>query len=433
MARKERRAWHNFADPNLKGDASPNNKPVWRVLDRCRTAQFFAHEINGEERAIAVVECRGDDFVHEQVRRIVGTSIAMAYGWLPPDFFDVATRPDVFIETPLAPPNHMYLAGTRFHFDELTSKGSRLFDELLELGGRGEDYVAEFRRSMLDKCFEKSVVKSEERWLVEMRDTITPRIRQALEDVTISIDGSKQKGQQGMALDGAVTSKMKSMPPVYDKSLAFLRDITANGQWPTTSVARSKVIKDTETAEDESESTTILQSGSFTIINPHFHNGILLDEEKSGIRVPLANKVFPHLADVIFELEEMLSLEMSESEKKVTTRRPASSHCAVNRNAQFTPHVDSGRGLGQSLSMIVGLGDYTGGGLFIEGECHDIRYESLEFDGWKERHWTAVSDCLDSLCHFISSFFSFLFWNICVSACRHFLGSGSRWYGSLLR
>ena len=30
--------------------------------------------------------------MHEQVRRIVGTSIAMAYGCLPNDFFDIATR-----------------------------------------------------------------------------------------------------------------------------------------------------------------------------------------------------------------------------------------------------------------------------------------------------------------------------------------------------
>ena len=254
--------------------------------------------------------------------------------------------------------------------------------------------MGEFRKGILDKCYETSVVESEERWLVELRDTITPRIRQALEDImTSSIDGSKQKAQD-MVLDDGITSQMRSMPAVYNKSLTFLRDITANGQWPTTSVARSKVIRGTDIAleEDESESKSI-QSGSFTIINPHFSNGILLDEEKSGIKVPLANKVFPHLADVIFGLEEMLSLEIVEGKDKGAKQRPASSHCAINRNAQFTPHVDSGRGLGQSLSMIVGLGDYTGGGLFIEGECHDIRYKPLEFDGWKERHWTAVSEC----------------------------------------
>jgi hypothetical protein len=68
--------------------------------------------------------------------------------------------------------------------------------------------------------------------------------------------------------------------------------------------------------------------------------------------------------------------------------RPPSLCCAINCNAQFTPHVDSGRGAGQSLSMIVGLGDYVGGELFVEGTPHNIRFKPLEFDGWSSRHWT---------------------------------------------
>jgi len=39
--------------------------------------------------------------------------------------------------------------------------------------------------------------------------------------------------------------------------------------------------------------------------------------------------------------------------------------------------------------MIVGLGSYSGGELFVEGRSYDIRYKALEFDGWKLRHWTA--------------------------------------------
>jgi len=38
--------------------------------------------------------------------------------------------------------------------------------------------------------------------------------------------------------------------------------------------------------------------------------------------------------------------------------------------------------------MIVGLGDFLGGELAVEGDIHDIRYAPLEFDGWKLRHWT---------------------------------------------
>ena len=40
------------------------------------------------------------------------------------------------------------------------------------------------------------------------------------------------------------------------------------------------------------------------------------------------------------------------------------------------------------MSMIVGLGDYSGGELMVEGSQHDIRYKAVEFDGWKLRHWT---------------------------------------------
>jgi hypothetical protein len=38
--------------------------------------------------------------------------------------------------------------------------------------------------------------------------------------------------------------------------------------------------------------------------------------------------------------------------------------------------------------MIVGLGDYVGGELAVEGTGHDIRYLPLQFDGWRLRHWT---------------------------------------------
>jgi hypothetical protein len=38
--------------------------------------------------------------------------------------------------------------------------------------------------------------------------------------------------------------------------------------------------------------------------------------------------------------------------------------------------------------MIVGLGDYTGGELYVEGELFDMRFKPIEFDGWKLRYWT---------------------------------------------
>jgi len=40
--------------------------------------------------------------------------------------------------------------------------------------------------------------------------------------------------------------------------------------------------------------------------------------------------------------------------------RCGSSTVAVNRNAAFLPHTDSGAGAGQSRSLIVALGDFHG-------------------------------------------------------------------------
>jgi len=117
------------------------------------------------------------------------------------------------------------------------------------------------------------------------------------------------------------------------------------------------------------------------VVNRSFD--ILLDSPTSaaGFDLPQANRLFPELAESIFKLEALVANN--------GIKRPASSHCAVNCCASFTPHVDSGQGAGQSLSMIVGLGDYGGGELLVEGRPHDVRYTPMEFDGWRERHWTA--------------------------------------------
>ena len=40
----------------------------------------------------------------------------------------------------------------------------------------------------------------------------------------------------------------------------------------------------------------------------------------------------------------------------------------------------------------MGLGDYSGGELSVEGEPVDIRYAPHAFDGWTQRHWTLPFD-----------------------------------------
>ena len=66
---------------------------MWRVLHRCRLAQFVTFEDNaGETKVIAVIEFCGDDFVVEQICRIVSAAVAITNSWLKPDFMKTATR-----------------------------------------------------------------------------------------------------------------------------------------------------------------------------------------------------------------------------------------------------------------------------------------------------------------------------------------------------
>jgi len=135
--------------------------------------------------------------------------------------------------------------------------------------------------------------------------------------------------------------------------LKLLRAADISGVWPETSVPRSKVINNAD-----------VHSGSFSIGKP------------AQGSTPRGNRLFQDLVDAIFELEKI-----------ICPGRPQSSMVAVNRRASFRPHVDSGAGYGQSTSLIVGLGNYEGGELAVEGIEHDIRYKPLEFNGWTDRHW----------------------------------------------
>jgi tRNA U38,U39,U40 pseudouridine synthase TruA len=373
---KEPRCWHNFADPALQGDASPSNKPVWKSLDRARTTDFWVpghlamKNQNEKQDVNMIVEVRGDGFVTQQVRRIIGSAIAVSHGWLPADFMDIATRPDVIVETPLAPSGRMYVAGARYDFSELHRS-----DALFEGGVQAQQlWVTELRNRLLSTCEQYKCTV----WLDNLKNVVAPRIREQLLQVAESEARREKSKKTNNGLPHAMTSDEISSElqhGQYQKTLFSLRRIVAEKKWPDTSVARSRVIR---SVDNEDKTVNDTQRGSFTVLNANIVG-------TDSPRLSLANRLFPELSSAIFELEQELT-------KSQGYDRLPSSHCAVNRNAEFTPHVDSGRGLGQSLSMIVGLGTYTDGRLLVEGVSHDIGYKPLEFDGWKLRHWTEPFD-----------------------------------------
>lgn len=383
LGTKERRPWHNYADPHLKGDASPNNEPVWRVLDRARMVRFMLDPSgDSSDQVVALLEFRGDGFLREQVRRIVGTAVAVAHGWLPTDVFQLSTTPNSFIETPIAPMGRLYLAETRFHFDEMRSDGKSLFEsDVMGVSARSEwfDVSNELvERHLLDECNKNN--RSEAKWLKDLENVVAPRIRGQL---------SRQLGTHHPI--GSLSVNSLIVPVIYLRVVDMLRAIIVAGTWPETSAARSSVITNVIGKGQSEIHEEMNQNGSFTVVNPKFQDG----RYQNGIgsdSLPLGNSLFPALVDAVFQLESLLAeSDIEQAEGIIGTprpQRPGSSHCAINANAQFAPHVDSGRGAGQSLSMIVGLGDYIGGDLAVEGDNFDIRYHPLEFNGWKLRHWT---------------------------------------------
>lgn len=205
---------------------------------------------------------------------------------------------------------------------------------------------------------------------------------------------------------GIVTPPMPSLssidttvPTLYQKVLECLRQADASGLWPTTTPKRQLVMVTTPkeiacdnggamsnnndslmVAHIKAKQNKRVQSSAYTYVEGEggasgsFSVGAMPGDL---CLQPKGNKLFPELMKAAFELEIALC-----------PHRPPSSTIAINRNAQFRPHTDSGAGAGQSTSLIVGLGDYVGGELVVEGQKKDIRYQPIEFNGWKQRHWT---------------------------------------------
>ncbi|KAL7548226.1 hypothetical protein ACHAWF_011517 [Thalassiosira exigua] len=388
--RKRRICWSNFAHPHLSGNsASPGHEAVWRTLDRAKIVGF----VDGGQRdepsgglddtvknMNIVLEFRADGFVWGQIPRVVSAVVAMTNGWLPCNFFHLATRPDVYLPAPPSPPcldKRLYFNTARYHFQELTGNGMN-FEKPIQPGSPSEQDWEQYLRERMLGSVSLADTNAEARWIQELRDAVSTDLKKQMEatEVESFAEFIDSNGSSGLEILPDADS-----PAEYAAAVDILRDIVKRGKWPATSDARSRVIKSRIISEQN--------SGSFTVVN---------DQVWEGDSLPLGNSLFPQLTKAVFELEkEIIRLHdpplpaaagMGRQSSPSLPREP-STHCAINRNAQFTPHVDSGRGLGQSLSMIVGLGNYTGGQILVEGKSYDVRYNGLEFDGWNLLHWTA--------------------------------------------
>ena len=402
LAQKEKQPLHNFCDPSLGVFASPSNEHVWRSIDKARLSGFLIHsedenEDNDKDKdeAFVVIEFRGDGFVVEQVRRMVASAVAISNEWLPTDYLNIAMRPDITLETPIAPAGLLYLSSARYHFLDLV-QGSTLFEDS---STRSKQWIYSLQSSMLKE--RSTNYRSEIAWLEDLKSIISPRIQRALSQI-VTDDALREdrilrknaEDSRQVVIEQNDDKSVHEAPEAYWNALSLLQSICEEKLWPRTPDPKSRIIRQpnlfgTEAKDFHQQGALsqfyghLLQCGSFTVTNPNSFEG-------PG---PSANGLFPGLVKAIFELEAYCSTDSSilclgnEQEETKSFFSP-STHCTVNRNIEYTPHFDSGRGKDQTYSMIVGLGDYTGGALVVNGDPYDIRYKPLKYDGWNQIHST---------------------------------------------
>lgn len=258
-------------------------------------------------------------------------------------------------------------------------------------------------------------------WMDKLRVVGQETARQLEVQIILLQNKANLEADCGLLYGPSGEDQDADVPAVYRNVLRLLRQADASGQWPNSSLARERVLlsdalpavvveetlpastknqgkrkrpaggkkyqdkmvaapvppvlsaqsgeegdKTDATTADTPHSASAKGSGSFSV-------GVL----PAGQHQPKGNALFPELLVACFELERALFPD-----------RAPSSMVAINRHATFKPHRDSGAGNGQSISLIVSLGRFTGGQLGVEGDVVDIRYQPLVFDGWSQRHWT---------------------------------------------
>lgn len=442
--RRRRRCplWHNFS-----AEAVPHSPSAARRLFR-----FYAHDtVVVQDVDYVCLSVSGDAFVDRQVRGMVGLAVAGARGLIGSaeiaSCIDPTRQEDLFL-VPLAPVSPCWLAEvgyatwqTKLGGGVCMSPGAAQRSAPPLEGWSDETTRADavsFRRRVIQSAAGWWQTPQQHLGAVWLRDTLEPgatklvaELKAANERTTMfnGNPGSNTIGDNnGSALAAEsrqhklspeeLNSLPSGAPAAYQEVLRLLREADTSGLWPASTAARNSVISGGGAGEDSgkeacaSSSSVRIQSSSDgeTEEDEDVNNGEGGDgretakdkqteeeteEEADSVQKPQrggsftvgaypppyppprGNKIFPALTRAAFDLEAALM-----------PNRPPSSTIAVNRHARFRPHIDNGAGAGQSVSLIVGLGDYVGGELVVEGEEVNIRYNPLEFNGWTQRHWT---------------------------------------------
>ncbi|KAL3767487.1 hypothetical protein ACHAWU_000150 [Discostella pseudostelligera] len=362
--------------------------------------------ING--RPIIIFSLTGDMFLQEQVLRLMGLLIAICRGVIDDDIIECMFDEEYTNLVPAPPAPHIGLVSgeatyTTWEGRIKTILNARRTDRYPFVGrslGWNDDEVVraveEWEKIVLHEVGRSWYWKGEGkdgRLIEEMQwsdNVLHPwarRTRELLDDYRVWKAFREIHAPVSTSFLPPLESIDQAVPPLFEKVLFYLRQADASGMWPSTTPNRQLVMLSTLHEESQARAISSIhlqakknvesQSSAYSFregnggASGSFSVGFMPDERCSQ---PKGNTLFPELVKAAFELELALCPD-----------REPSSTIAINRNAQFRPHTDKGAGAGQSTSLIVGLGNYVGGELVVEGVKKDIRYKAIEFDGWKER------------------------------------------------
>ena len=365
---------HNFHNLSPTLDADDTARAERTLLHcRCRGTLPGSGEV-GEAGEFAVISICARSLLPGMLAGIVGAAVAVATGRLPERYLDCALSPACRLPIPAAPSGGGYLAETAYDiYESKTGTQLRLRPSSYAGGWAATPAALESlaaARSAVQAAAGRDAAAGWGEWVRELEAGL-PAMREALAWADAAeAEGGAAQAAAAQVLRAVAPEPVANLPPApacYETVLGLLRGIDRGGQWPATGLARLRKIEATA-AVGEGSGGAVTKGDSFC-----------LGRMPPPLEQPAANnKKFSDLLSACLELEATLR-----------PQRPRSTTLAINRHAQFRPHKDSGGGHGQSLSMIAALGDFSGGELIVEGEQHPIRYEALEFDGWKQMHWTA--------------------------------------------
>jgi hypothetical protein len=429
-----------FTEPTISADG--RSIAVSMIPDNVTSTNAT---VNAVRRPFLSLAMTGDLFLTGEAFRVIGLFVALARGVIDPDFVDCVFDEHYphLVPTPPAPSFGMYAEGTFYTSWEgkvkaiLSPRKCNRYtngwndDETL-------DTIQDWRKTVRERTAamwlqsgtdQDGRLLAEKKWTEQVLDPWAVRAREQLEDYRRWKIASKaiENGTKGKVTNLTMQGDAALLPPLLSPPVASidatvpelfavvldcLRKADTSGLWPTTTPKRQLVMLSTptENAANDSEnpssgslvSSSVAHASCLSVAHAKAKShkvprssAYAFTEGQGGASgsfsvgampgdnciQPKGNALFPELMKAAFELEMALC-----------PNREPSSTIAINRNAQFRPHTDSGAGAGQSTSLIVGLGTYAGGELVVEGEKKDIRYQGLEFNGWSQRHWTMPFD-----------------------------------------